>query len=92
MARTTGASATATAAKIEKVITLEVETVAVVDAPEVIDATPSTAEEQTSSPVGVPGVVGIVARPRSPPKVPQATVEEDKVMEIERSTLEPQSV
>ena len=70
LARTTGASATATAAKIEKVITLEAETVAVVDAPEVTDATPSTAEERTSSPVGVPGVVRAAVRPWSPPKVP----------------------
>ena len=61
MAHTTGASATATAATTEKVVTLEAETVAVVDAPEVTDATPSTAEEQTSLPVGVPGVLGAAA-------------------------------
>jgi len=71
---------------------LEAETVAVVDAPEVTDATPSAAEEQTSSPVGVPGVVGAAARPQSPLKVPQATVEEDEVVEIERATPEPQFV
>ena len=61
LAHTTGASATATAAMTEKVVTLEAETVAVVDAPEVTDATPSTAEEQTSLPVGVPGVLGAAA-------------------------------
>ena len=92
LAHTTGASATATAAMTEKVVTLEAETVAIVDAPEVTDATPSTAEERTSSPARVPGVVGAAVRPRSPPKVPQATVEEDEVVEIERAAPEPQSV
>ncbi|XP_066320251.1 uncharacterized protein [Miscanthus floridulus] len=87
-----GASATATAATTEKVVTLEMETAAVVDAPEVTDATPSTAEEQTSSPVGMLGVVGAAVRPQSPPVVPQATAEEDEVVEIERAALEPQFV
>ena len=58
LAHTMGASATATAATTKKVVTLEMETAAVVDAPEVTDATPSTAEEQMSSPAGMPGVVG----------------------------------
>ena len=84
-----GASATATAAMTEKVITLEMETTAVVDALEVTDANPSTAEVQTSSPAGVPGVVGAAVRPWSPPKVPQATMEEDEVVEIERAAPEP---
>ena len=92
LAYATDASVTATAATIEKVVTLEAETVAIVDAPEVTDATPSMAEEQTSSPTGMPGVVGAVVRPRSPPVVPQATAEEDKVVEIERAAPEPQSV
>ena len=92
LAHTMGESATATAATTEKVVTVETETAAAVDAPEVTDATPSTAEEQTSSPAGAPGVVGAAVRPRSPPRVPQATTDEDEVMEIERSTLEPQSV
>ena len=61
LAHTTGASMTATAAMTEKVVTLEAETVAIVDAPEVTDATPSTAEEQTSSPIGVPRVLGVAA-------------------------------
>ncbi|XP_066320325.1 uncharacterized protein [Miscanthus floridulus] len=65
---------------------------AVVDAPEVIDATLSTAEERTSSPAEVPGVVRAAVQPWSPPKVPQAMVEEDEVMEIERAAPEPQSV
>ena len=68
------------------------ETAAVVDAPEAKDATPSMAEEQTSSPTGMPGVVGAAVRPQSPPVVPQATVEEDEVVEIERATPKPQSV
>ena len=63
LAHMTGTSATATAATTEKVVTLEAETVAVVDAPEVTDATPSTAEEQTSSLAGMPGVVGAAVRP-----------------------------
>ena len=92
LAHTTGASATATVAMTEKVVTLEAETVAVVDAPEVTYATPSTAEERTSSPAGVPGVVRAAVRPRSPPNTPQATVEEDEVMEIERAAPEPQSI
>ncbi|XP_066311050.1 tropomyosin-like [Miscanthus floridulus] len=50
------------------------------------------AEEQTSSPVGMLGVVGAAVRPRSPPVVPQATAEEDEVVEIECAALEPQSV
>ena len=89
MAHTMGASATATAATTKKVVTVETETAAAVDAPEVTDATPSTAEEQTSSPVGAPGVVEAAVRPRSPPKVPQATMEEDEVVEIERAAPEP---
>ena len=92
MAHTMGASATATAAKTEKVVTLETETAAIVDAPEVTDATPSTAEEQTSSPAGAPGVVGAAVQPWNPPRVPQATTDEDEVMEIERTAPEPQSV
>jgi len=87
-----GESATATAATTEKVVTVETETAAAVDAPEVTDATPSTAEEQTSSPAGAPGVVGAAVRPRSPPRVPQATTDEDEVVEIERTAPEPQSV
>ena len=89
MAHTTGASATATEATTKKVDTLEAETAAVVDAPEAMDATPPTAEEQTSSPAGVPGVVGAAGRPQSPPVVPQATAEEDEVVEIERATPKP---
>ena len=84
-----GASATATAATTEKVVTLEAETTAVVDAPEVTDATPSMVEEQTSSPAGMPGVVGAAIRPQSPSVVPQATAEEDEVVEIERPHLNP---
>ncbi|XP_066385089.1 uncharacterized protein [Miscanthus floridulus] len=87
-----GASATTTVAMTEKVITVETETTTTVDAPEVTDTTPSTAKEQTSSPAVVPGVVGAAVRPQSPLKVPQATMEEDKVMEIERAVPEPQSV
>ena len=63
LAHTTGMSATATEATTEKVDTLEAETAAIVDAPEAKDATPSTAVEQTSSPVGMPGVVGVAVRP-----------------------------
>ena len=70
MAHMMGESATATAAMTEKVVTVETETAAAVDAPKVTDATPSTAKEQTSSPAGVPGVVGAAVRPWSPPKVP----------------------
>jgi len=84
-----GESATATAATTEKVVTVETETAAAVDAPEVTDATPSTAEEQTSSPAGVPGVVGAAVQPWSPLKVPQAMMEEDEVVEIEHATPEP---
>jgi len=80
LAHTIGASVTATSATTKKTITLEAETAAVVDALEVIDATLSTAEEQTSSPAGTPGVVGAAVRPRSPPVVPQATTEEDEVI------------
>jgi len=92
LAHTTGASATATEATTKKVDTLEAETAAVVDAPEAMDATPPTAEEQTSSPAGVPGVVGAAGRPQSPPVVPQATAEEDEVVEIERAAPKPQSI
>ena len=92
LAHMMGELATATAATTEKVVTVETETAAAVDAPEVTDATPSTAEEQTSSPAGAPGVVGAAVRPRSPPRVPQATTDEDEVMEIERTAPEPQSV
>ena len=89
LAHTTGASPTATVATTEKVNTFEMETAAVVDALEVKDATPSTAEEQTSSPAGMPGVVGAAVRPQSPLVVPQATAEEDEVVEIERATPKP---
>ena len=82
LVHTMGASVTATAATTEKVVTLEMETAAVVDEPEVTDATPSTTEEQTSSPTGVPGVVEAAVRPQSPPMVPQAMAEEDNVEEI----------
>ena len=92
LAHTMGESATATAATTKKVVTVETETAAAVDAPEVTDTTPSTAEEQTSSPAGAPGVVGAAVQPRSPPKVPQATMHEDEVVEIERTAPEPQSV
>ena len=63
LAHTTGASATATEATTKKVDTLEAETAAVVDASEAKDATPSMIEEQTSSPAGMPGVVGAAVRP-----------------------------
>ena len=89
LAHTTGPSATATEATTERVDTLEVETAAVVDAPEAKDVTPSTAEEQTSSPAGMPGVVGAAIRPQSPPVVPQATAEEDEVVEIECAAPNP---
>lgn len=92
LAHTTGASATATMATTEKVVTLETKTAAVVDAPEVTDATLSTAEEQTSSPAGMPGVVGAAVRPQSPLVVPQATAEEVEVVEIECAAPKPQSV
>ena len=68
------------------------ETAAVVDAPEAKDATPSTAEEQTLPPAAMPGVVGAADRPWSPPEVPQATAEEDEVVEIERAAPKPQSI
>ena len=92
MAHTTGASATATEATIEKVDTLEAETTAVVDAPEAKDATLSMAEEQTSPPAAMPGVVGAAVQPHSPLVVPQAMAEEDEVVEIERVAPKPQSV
>ena len=92
LAHTTGASATATKVTTEKVDTLEVETAAVVDAPEAKDATPSMAEEQPSPPAAMPGVVGAAVRPWSPPVVPQSTVEEDEVVEIEHAAPKPQSV
>ena len=92
LAHTTGMSATATKVTTEKVDTLEVETAAVVDAPEAKDATPSMAEEQPSPPAAMPGVVGAAVRPQSPLVVPQATAEEDEVVEIERATPKPQSV
>ena len=92
MAHTTGASATATEATTEKVDTLEAETAAVVDSLEAKDTTPSTAEEQTLPPAAMPGVVGAADRPRSPPEVPQATAEEDEVVEIERAAPKPQSI
>jgi len=76
----------------KKVNTLEAKTTAVVDAPEAKDATPSMAKEQPSPPTAMPGVVGAAARPRSPLVVPQATVEEDEVMEIKRAAPKPQSV
>jgi len=76
----------------EKVDTLEAETAAVVDAPEAKDATPSMAEGQTSSPGGMPGVVGAAVRPQSPPVAPQTTAEEDEVVEIECAAPKPQSV
>ena len=50
------------------------------------------AEEQTSPPAAMPGVVGAAVRPRSPPVVPQLTGEEDEVVEIERAAPKPQSV
>ena len=81
--------ATATEATTEKVDTLEAKTVAVVDAPEIKDATPSMAKEQTSPPVVMSGVVGAADRPQSPPVVPQAMAEEDEVVEIERAAPKP---
>ncbi|XP_066373135.1 uncharacterized protein [Miscanthus floridulus] len=92
LAHTTGASATATETTTKKVDTLVAETATVVDAPEAMDATPPTTEEQMSSPAGMLGVVGAAGRPRSPPVVPQATAEEDEVVEIEHAAPKPQSV
>ena len=89
LAHTTGASATASEATTEKLDTLEAETTAVVDAPEAKDAAPSTAEEQPSPPTAMPGVVGAAVQPRSPPVVPQATTEEDEVVEIECAAPKP---
>ena len=37
-------------------------------------------------------MVGAAVRPQSPPVVPQATAEEDEVVEIERAAPKPQSV
>ena len=85
LAHTKAASATTTEATTEKVDTLEAETTAVVDAPKAEDATPSMAEEQTSPPTAMPGVVGVAVRPRSPPVEPQSTTKEDEVVEIERA-------
>jgi len=76
----------------KKVDTLEAETAAVVDAPEAMDATPPTAEEQPSPPAAMLGVVGAAVRPRSPPVVSQSAAEEDEVVEIERAAPKPQSV
>ena len=39
-----------------------------------------------------PGMVGAAVQPQSPPVVPRAMVEEDKVEEIERAEPQPQSV
>ena len=89
LAHTTGASETMTEATTEKVDTLEAETAPIVDAPEAEDATPSMAKEQPSPPVAMPGVVGAAVRPRSPLVVPQSTVEEDEVVEIERAAPKP---
>ena len=50
------------------------------------------AEEQTSPPAAMPGVVGAAVRPQSTPVVPQATAEKDEVVEIERAAPKPQSV
>ena len=50
------------------------------------------AEEQTLPPAAIPGVVGAADRQQSPPEVPQATAEEDEVVEIERAAPKPQSV
>ena len=57
-----------------------------------MDATPPMAKEQTSSPTGMPGVVGAAGRPQSPPVVPQATAEEDEIVEIERAAPKPQFI
>ena len=58
LAHTIGASVTTTKAMTKKVGTLEAKTAAVVDAPEAMDATPPTADEQPSPPATMPGVVG----------------------------------
>ena len=92
LAHTTSASATMTDAMTEEVGTLESETAAVVDAPEAKEATPTMAEEQLAPTTATSGVVGAAVRPQSPPVVPQATAEEDEVVEIERATPKPQSV
>ena len=92
LAHMTGASATATEATTENIDTLEAETAADVDVPEAKDATLSTAEEQPSPPVAMPGVVGAAVRPRSPPVVSQSAAEEDEVVEIERAAPKPQSI
>jgi len=49
-------------------------------------------EEQTAPPKASPGMVRPVVRPRSPPIVPRATVEEDEVEEIERAEPPLQSI
>ena len=71
---------------------MEAETTAVVDASEAEDATLSMAEEQPSPPAAMPGVVGAAVRPQSTPVVPQATMEEDEVVEIKRAAPKPQPV
>ena len=89
LAHATGASATVTEATTKNVGTLEAETAAIVDAPEAEDAAPSMAKEQPSPPAAMPGVVGAAVQPRSPLVVPQALVEEDEVVEIERAAPKP---
>ena len=85
LAHTIGASATTT----ENVDTLEAETAADVDVPAAKETTPSMVEEQLAPPAAMPGVVGATVRPQSPPMVPQATAEEDEVVEIERAEPKP---
>ena len=85
LAQTTGASATATEATTENVGTLEAEAAAIADAPDAKEATPTTVEVQLAPPVATLGVVRAAVRPQSPPVVPQATAEEDEVVEIERA-------
>ena len=58
------------------------------DALEPREANPTTVEERMEPPEASLGMVGPTVRPQSPLMVPQATVEEDEVEEIERA--EPQ--
>ncbi|XP_066341649.1 golgin candidate 2-like [Miscanthus floridulus] len=92
LSQTTGAPAMTTETMTGTIDTSGAETGVAGDAPESRKAALATAKEQIVLTEASPGMVRPAVQPQSPPKVPQAMVEEDEVEEIEHTEPQPQSV
>ena len=82
---TTDGSAAMPEAMAETAESLRAETGVAGDVPESRTVRPVAPKEQTVPPKASQGMVLPAVQPQSPPLVPRATAEEDKVEEIERA-------